>query len=69
VDGDGDLTAVHDIGAYEAAEPDVVTGSVYEDVNGDSDLADSVAVSGVRVRLYADGNDNGLVDAGDTYLG
>ena len=61
--------AVTDIGAYESQQTsDNVSGNVYEDVNGDADLFDKVAASGVRVRLYADINDNGVVDAGDTFI-
>ncbi|NNK98790.1 MAG: DUF11 domain-containing protein, partial [Xanthomonadales bacterium] len=45
-----------------------VSGTVYEDINGDSQLADAVGVTGVRLRLYADTNDNGVVDAGDTFI-
>ncbi len=45
-----------------------IAGTVYEDVNGDSALADAVGRPGARVRLYADGNANGVVDAGDTFL-
>jgi hypothetical protein len=45
-----------------------ISGTVYEDVNGDSGLGDGVARPGVRLRLYTDANDNGLVDAGDVYL-
>ena len=68
-DGDGDSIAVTDIGAYESQQTsDNVSGNVYEDVNGDADLADKVVSTGVRVRLYADANDNGVVDAGDTFI-
>ena len=69
-DGDGDSIAVTDIGAYESQQTsDNVSGNVYEDVNGDADLFDKVAAAGVRVRLYADTNDDGVVDAGDTFIG
>ncbi len=68
-DGDGDAVAVTDTGAYESQQTsDNVSGNVYEDVNGDADLFDKVAAAGVRVRLYADTNDNGIVDAGDTFI-
>ena len=68
-DGDGDSIAVTDIGAYESQQTsDNVSGNVYEDVNGDADLFDKVAAAGVRVRLYADANDNGIVDAVDTFI-
>jgi hypothetical protein len=39
-----------------------------EDVNGDGALGDAVGAAGVRVRLYADVNNNGAVDAGDTFV-
>ncbi|MCA1614083.1 MAG: hypothetical protein LC800_08015, partial [Acidobacteria bacterium] len=48
--------------------PRTVSGTVYEDVNGDSSLADGVARPGVAVRLYQDANNNGAADAGDTFL-
>ena len=68
-DGDGDAVAITDIGAYESQQTsDNVSGNVYEDVNGDADLFDKVAAAGVRVRLYADTNDDGVVDAGDTFI-
>ncbi|WP_146143546.1 GEVED domain-containing protein [Photobacterium phosphoreum] len=34
-----------------------ITGYIYDDVNGDSDLADKVGVSGVSVYLYTDDGD------------
>ena len=45
-----------------------ISGTVYEDVNGDSALGDAVAVPDVLVRLYQDANDNGVVDAGDVFV-
>ncbi|HEV2764917.1 MAG TPA: right-handed parallel beta-helix repeat-containing protein, partial [Pyrinomonadaceae bacterium] len=48
--------------------PRTVAGNVYEDVNGDSQLADASPRSGVAVRLYQDTNNSGTVDAADTYL-
>lgn len=45
-----------------------ISGTVYEDVNGDSGLGDAVGRAGVGLRLYTDANDNGLVDTGDVYL-
>ena len=45
------------------------TGKVSEDINGDSNLSDGVGRPNVNVRLYADLNNNGVVDAGDVYLG
>ena len=57
-----------DIGAYEAIiVSTVISGTVLEDVNGDTGLGDAVGVGNVRVRLYEDVNDNGLVDSGDVY--
>jgi parallel beta-helix repeat protein len=46
----------------------VISGTIYEDVNGDSVLGDAVARPNVSVRIYADANNNGVVDTGDTYL-
>ncbi len=43
----------------------IIKGTVYEDVNGDGDLADAVAVPNVTVTLYQDDGD-GVPDAGDT---
>ena len=48
--------------------PRTIAGTIYEDVNGDSSLADGVVRPGVSVRLYQDANNNGVVDTGDTYL-
>jgi len=45
-----------------------ISGTVYEDVNGDSQLGDAAARPNVSVRLYQDVNNNGVVDTGDTYL-
>ena len=44
-----------------------ISGTVYEDVNGDSSLADAVGASGVTVRLFSDDGDN-TPDAGDTFI-
>jgi VCBS repeat-containing protein len=47
-----------------------IIGTVYEDVNGDGNLADGVAVNGVTVRLYQDnGGTTGQVDATDGLVG
>ncbi len=35
-----------------------ITGHVYDDVNGDGDLSDKVAVNGVSVYVYTDDGDN-----------
>ncbi|MCP9495505.1 MAG: right-handed parallel beta-helix repeat-containing protein [Pyrinomonadaceae bacterium MAG19_C2-C3] len=51
-----------------AAAVRTLSGVIYEDVNGDSLLSDSVPRPNVNVRLYADLNASGTVDAGDTYL-
>lgn len=45
-----------------------ISGTIYEDVNGDSQLGDAVARPNVAVRIYADANNNGVVDAGDVFL-
>jgi len=48
--------------------PRTIAGTVYEDVNGDSQLGDGVGRPGVQARLYQDANNSGAVDAGDTFL-
>ncbi|HEX8293229.1 MAG TPA: hypothetical protein VF570_15820, partial [Pyrinomonadaceae bacterium] len=48
--------------------PRTVSGTVYEDVNGDSQLGDAVGRPNVSARLYQDANNNGVVDTGDVYL-
>jgi uncharacterized repeat protein (TIGR01451 family) len=48
--------------------PRVISGTVFEDVNGDSLLTDGVGRPNVPVRLYRDANNNGAVDAADTFL-
>ena len=45
-----------------------IAGTVREDINGDSNLGDAVAASGVRVRLYQDANASGTINAGDVFL-
>ncbi|NNF51076.1 MAG: tandem-95 repeat protein, partial [Gammaproteobacteria bacterium] len=45
-----------------------ISGTVYEELNGDSLLGDSIGAPGVNVRIYADVNDNGVVDAGDSFF-
>jgi parallel beta-helix repeat protein len=45
-----------------------VRGTIYEDVLGDGSLAGDIKASGVRVRLYRDVNDNGVVDGNDVFL-
>jgi uncharacterized repeat protein (TIGR01451 family) len=45
-----------------------ISGTIYEDVNGDSVLTDGVPRPNVAVRLYQDANNNGSVDAADTFL-
>ncbi|MFB3102687.1 MAG: right-handed parallel beta-helix repeat-containing protein, partial [Alphaproteobacteria bacterium] len=47
---------------------DEISGTVYEDINGDSNLADAVGVGGVFIRLYRDRNGNGVVDGPDIYV-
>ncbi|HYO64114.1 MAG TPA: right-handed parallel beta-helix repeat-containing protein [Pyrinomonadaceae bacterium] len=48
--------------------PRTLSGFVYEDINGDSQLGDASPRANVAVRLYQDANNNGTVDAADTYL-
>jgi hypothetical protein len=45
-----------------------VLGTILEDVDGDADLSDAVALEDVRVRLYADDGD-GVPDSGDSNAG
>ena len=45
-----------------------IGGTVLEDVDGDSQLGDAVGVPNATVRLYSDVNDNGNIDAGDTFF-
>ncbi len=47
--------------------PRAISGTVYEDRDGDGSLADGVARVGVTVRLYRD-DGNGTPDAGDTFV-
>jgi parallel beta-helix repeat protein len=44
-----------------------ISGTVYEDVNGDSNLADQICVGAVTIHLYRDGGD-GLADGADDNL-
>ncbi len=46
-----------------------ISGRVYEDVNGDGNLGDGVNAANVPIRIYADLNNNGVADTGDTYIG
>ena len=46
-----------------------ISGTVYEDVDGDAALGDAVGAANVRVRLYADLDDDGTVSAGDSFIG
>jgi uncharacterized repeat protein (TIGR01451 family) len=48
--------------------PRLISGTVFEDVNGDSVLTDGVGRPNVPVRVYRDANNNGTVDAADTFL-
>ena len=45
-----------------------IAGRVLEDVDGDGGLGDAVAAAGVRIRLYADNNNDGIVGAGDAFV-
>lgn len=45
-----------------------IAGTISEDPNGDGNLADGAVRPNVNVRLYADINNNGVVDTGDTFL-
>jgi hypothetical protein len=45
-----------------------ISGTVYEDVNGDASLADAVARPNATINLYQD-DGNSLPDASDTYRG
>ena len=47
----------------------VVSGTIYEDVNGDGSIAGDSGAAGVTVRLYEDdGGTNDLPDATDTLV-
>ncbi|HEV3470651.1 MAG TPA: right-handed parallel beta-helix repeat-containing protein [Pyrinomonadaceae bacterium] len=48
--------------------PRTISGTVYEDTNGDSQLGDASPRANVSVRLYQDNNNSGVVDGGDTFL-
>ena len=43
-----------------------LSGIVYEDINGDSQLDDAVGVAGVTVYLYHDSDADGVISAGDS---
>ena len=60
-DSDNVAITVTGVSAYS------ISGTIYEDVNGDSSLADAVGASGVTVRLFSDDGDN-TPDAGDTFI-
>ncbi|MGC8944014.1 MAG: hypothetical protein ACP5KX_07930, partial [Caldisericia bacterium] len=44
-----------------------ISGTIYEDINGDSYLSDGVKIQNVNIRLYKD-NGNGIPDSSDSYL-
>ncbi|MCX6876179.1 MAG: carboxypeptidase regulatory-like domain-containing protein [Verrucomicrobia bacterium] len=48
--------------------PKSISGTVYEDSNGDSVFGGDVPLGGVTVRLYADNDNDGVVDDGDSLL-
>ncbi|PTB31822.1 right-handed parallel beta-helix repeat-containing protein [Photobacterium phosphoreum] len=65
IDSDEDtrsLGALNNAGEIEDYQTCVgcvdITGYVYDDVNGDSDLSDKVGISGVNVYVYTDDGDN-----------
>jgi len=45
-----------------------ISGTIYEDVNGTGTIVGGVVRPNVNVRLYADANNNGVVDAGDAFV-
>ena len=45
-----------------------IAGHVLEDVDGDGALGDAVAAAGVGVRLYADGDNDGVVGGADAFV-
>ncbi len=45
-----------------------VRGTIYEDILGDGSIAGDLKAGGMLVRLYRDRNNNGLIDAGDSFL-
>jgi len=46
----------------------IVRGTIYEDILGDGSLVGDLKSGGLDVRLYTDGNNNGLIDLGDVFL-
>lgn len=44
-----------------------ISGTVFEDINGDSDLGDAVGIGGVQILLYRDDGDN-VISAGDSLV-
>ena len=74
-DIDGDTRPIStqwEIGADETNAPagagDTISGNVYEDVNGDANMADQVARDNVTVALFRDGGDNLPDSSDDTYV-
>lgn len=55
-------------GNVVVTNPILISGTIFEDVNGDSNLGDASGRPSVGLRLYHDVNANGLVDAGDTFI-
>ncbi len=57
-------------GTFNLIATRTISGTIFEDVNGDSDLADAVAVTGspIDVYLYEDVDGDGLIEATDTLV-
>ena len=53
--------------SWDHTLPSSISGTIWEDVNGDANLADKVGAAGVTVRLYQDNGSN-LPDPGDTLV-
>ncbi|MBD0328071.1 MAG: hypothetical protein ICV68_16725, partial [Pyrinomonadaceae bacterium] len=45
----------------------IISGAIYEDVNGDSVLDDGLPSLNVRVRVYVDSNGDGILNTGDSH--
>ncbi|KPJ78044.1 MAG: hypothetical protein AMJ54_05645 [Deltaproteobacteria bacterium SG8_13] len=55
--------------AETVSDPFTISGTVYEDINGDASLADALRLAGVTASIYADGGDNQPDGVDDSLLG
>jgi parallel beta-helix repeat protein len=51
------------------SDPYTISGTVYEDINGDASLADALTLAGVAVSIYDDGGDGQPDGIDDNWLG